>query len=316
MSDLFTSYRYDLGENTSVPLNMAEFFNQPVMEAPLEINCPVDLKIYDESGTLLGEVKDDAILLGSEHFILSVVEDKKSLLLRKDMTYIIEITGYDEGTMDMQLLQSEGEDSVKALAYKDVSVSPETTLTAELRNGVLSLTDGRSQVIEPEVISADELQMVEIAIETDDENVTVKGSGSYIAGQQILLMANNSDKNAVFAGWYEDDVLVARSATACISCDRSMTLTPKYLEDVTETMILAVSHDSNSVTATVVCSETAVLYAAAYDENGQMLWTNSASAVTGVIEIPAPASVLGKVHEIRAFLLEPATMRPLCQYGN
>lgn len=304
------------GMSGQVPTDIVSFAEGGANNLSVQINCPVDLVICDENDTLIGQVINDEVTLGSDRLILSVVGDKKTLNLRSDRTYFIYITGYAEGTMDLTMLTlgaSDGEDAMQQ--YQDLPVSPSAVLTAKVENGVLTMLDETANPLAPEVTEGSGLQRATISVADDESTQYILGGGSYYVGEQVVLMAAPAEEGTVFQGWYCGDELFSMDQTVCFVCEESLTLTPKFVspeELPAEDGILQVRVEGDQVAASVRWTGQAALWAAAYAANGQMLWCGSEAASTGTVKITAPEGVLDAAAEVKVFLLDPESQVPLC----
>ena len=77
--------------------------NKAPYKTVVDIACPVDVALYDQSGKLLGRVVNNIIQLADPSIAIVVVDDEKSIWLPDDSSYQIQLTATDSGTMEYRV---------------------------------------------------------------------------------------------------------------------------------------------------------------------------------------------------------------------
>ena len=88
----------------------------------LEVDCPVDVFIYNSDGDLVGRVVDNKIDTSYDEIYMFVSGEEKHIFLF-DENYSVKIVGYDSGTMDYIVNEmSEDGSVVRKISYKNLNV--------------------------------------------------------------------------------------------------------------------------------------------------------------------------------------------------
>lgn len=281
----------------------------------IQVNCPVDVVIYDAEGTKIAEIKDDNILSGSEHLTLAVVGDHKTIWFRQDGNFTFEITGYSEGTMDCQFLAHDKEGApTGAQNYYHLPVSTTAAITATYKDGVFSLVDDDSTAITPDLTLEDqELGTVALSFDCEGQSALAMGDGQYTVGQYATIIALGTDGEQTFLGWYNGDQLVSTQAIASIPCMESMILTPKFGEpQQIPDGILSADRTATGVKISLQSSGANTLIAAAYTAKGQMLWLDTQPAESGTVYFTIPEETQSDTDHVILYLLDSDTKTPIC----
>lgn len=280
-----------------------------------QVNCPVDVVVYDADGAKIAEIKDDDILGGSEYLTLTVVGDHKTLWFQQDGDFTFEITGYREGAMDCQFLAHDEEGSpTGAQNYYQLPVSPTETITAVYRDGAFSLADDDSQTITPDrTLSGEELGTVTLSFNCEGQSAVALGDGSYTVGQYATIIALGTGEDQAFLGWYNGDQLVSTQTIATIPCTESMTLTPKFgsPQEVPDGILSAV-WTKTGVAVSLQNSAGDLLVAAAYSSDDQMLWLGTDHSKVGTVYFTIPEEIRSDAARVVLYLLDQDTHIPIC----
>lgn len=109
-----------------------------------EINCPVDVYIYDTNGNLEGSVINNAPYCSDDKNItISVNNDAKTVYLYDDKEYNIVYEGNDTGTMDIAITEyDENQNEARNVYFNDLILEKGTTYSssdnANVQNYVVS----------------------------------------------------------------------------------------------------------------------------------------------------------------------------------
>ena len=117
-----------IGEFSNNLFKLLEYPTERYMKVNVE--CPVDVRVYDLNGKLCGAIVNDVIDTRYHDIYMTVEDDKKSIYLANN-NYYIEVTGNDEGTMDYSVNEYNADGTeVRTIDYNDLPVSKGATYTA------------------------------------------------------------------------------------------------------------------------------------------------------------------------------------------
>lgn len=312
-----TLFRMEAGTAANVISTINDHVSEVNGGAVLHINCPVDLKLYDENGILLGEVINDELSDEAEASIL-VYEDEKTLYLDRDKTYTCQITAYDTGTMDLQFVTYDLQIGEKTCVtnYAPIPVTKSDTFTATLQDGELRVEKADKTAIRAdEVLTGNALDTVSIQFAKTDDSVYAMGDGCYTVGERALLIAVSDDETKTFDGWYnEAGELLSISPLASIPCTEDMVIEPRFSSSSAEKecRLQDVSVSKDGVTVRLTATETATLIAAGYTEQGKLV----CSALVSVDQKDESAFIpisLETADIYRFFLVRQTDGTPLCE---
>lgn len=88
----------------------------------IEVNCPVDVYVYDSNNNLAGTIINDTIN-PNDNYVYTFVNGTEKHIYLYDENYSIKITGNDDGKMDYTVneMSNEGE-LIRKLSYNDLAV--------------------------------------------------------------------------------------------------------------------------------------------------------------------------------------------------
>ena len=191
------------------------------------VNCPVDISIYDSTGTLVGQIINNEVQPGNEIWMY-VDGDSKIYSLPDDDTYRVEFSGNDIGAMDYSTVLENMDSYEQQKAYHE---------GLELTTEKVYITDNTSEY---KVLITDETE-IEPTAEFDSEtgkqlkvDVTVQGRGSapslenLTPGDYVTLKAA-TDSNNEFYGWYNTNgELVSAKAEYSFSIHNDISFIAKF----------------------------------------------------------------------------------------
>ena len=105
----------------------------------MQLRCPVDVTIYDAQGVCVAEIKNDALVSAAEHVGVFIEKDRKTICLPLDgQQYRLEVSGYADGTMDVQYYGFESGTMAELESYRTIPVQAgETSASVDLAAGSL-----------------------------------------------------------------------------------------------------------------------------------------------------------------------------------
>lgn len=197
----------------------------------VHINCPVDVRVYDnQTGRLVAAILDDEAQDVEDSSIISYLslDGEKIVILPSDGDYSIHIEATDNGTMSYTVDEYDltGNANSRIVCYYDVPISKGDKLKAyapalsetEQESAIPSgssaeytLYDNSGNSLSPsrEVTgAAAENAVYTVSISTNNGSGSVYGGGTYTLGSYALVSATPMN-GASFLGWYEDGTLVS-----------------------------------------------------------------------------------------------------------
>ena len=213
----------------------------------VSVNCPVDISVYDSSGTLVARILDDVVqeIPGSTIDALLDENGQKVICLPLDEDFDIRVTATDEGTMSYQISETDLDsgDLVRVVNYYDIPIQPGDALNGAAgaaADGVAeySLTMAGGEVLSASTDLSGDVAEYQVSVSGSGEG-TVAGGGLFAPGAYARVTAEASE-TTVFLGWYqgeellsreldyrfrveEDDSIVGRFAAADFTGDSSVT---------------------------------------------------------------------------------------------
>ncbi len=197
------------------------------------IKCPVDVSLYDKNGVLVTQIVNNEIIYSDGPYC-SVIDEEKIFCFGDD-GYRFKITGYDTGTMDIDIEEYDKDNKkIQQTNYIDIPVSKNETVTLRTENGVgtsgasysMQLPDGTEKIADVSA-SGDMLDNVEISVVTTG-NGSVFGAGNYTNGEKVSLTA--VEDNSSFLGWYIDGKRVSREYTYSFICKENVEITAQFAD--------------------------------------------------------------------------------------
>ena len=181
----------------------------------LFIQCPVDLTIYDKTGTILGQITDTDYTY-SEDIYISVDNDVKTVIIPDGIEVNLEFNGSDVGTMTYVIEQTKNGEVTGRANYYDITLEKGKEFSQELSNEDIS-SEFQGEIHSDDLVItpseyldvSDETACVTID-STNNEGGLVLGTGTYVKGDPVTLTAI-PDEGYHFKGWYLDKQLVELS---------------------------------------------------------------------------------------------------------
>lgn len=196
--------------------------------------CPVDVEVYDSSGTLVGQVRNNEVInTESEKVYIRVVEDEKYIYVLADDDYTINMIGTDEGTMTYSVQDIDGTGEVVAeKVYQDVKLNSGKLLSSTVADiSVASPSNALLYVVDengdPEKEVLPDGNGTEVPIDTPDNpstpyTITFDASGGAVSptslttdtGGKLSSLPTPTRSNYSFNGWYKLDGAKVTTDTA------------------------------------------------------------------------------------------------------
>lgn len=213
--------------------NKTSFFN-------IHIKCPVDVEVYNSSGTRIGCASETDLWYDDSIIITDLGGAKTITSLTNDLI-TFKVSGRENGTMDCMIEEyNENHEPIGRLNYYNISLTPNQEYDFSLINDLAANKERLTINTNDEAIVADEYNssqdsaraLISCNVTADDgkEGGTVTGVGTYIRGNAVVLSAT-PDKGYIFEGWYQEDELVSLNKTYEFTAKKDEVLTAKFIRD-------------------------------------------------------------------------------------
>ncbi|MBQ9604475.1 MAG: dockerin type I repeat-containing protein, partial [Firmicutes bacterium] len=166
------------------------------------VNCPVDIVVYLD-GNEVGSVIDGEIQCTDEDVLIETDGDGKVISLYKEGEIAVKATAVDYGMLNVtEEIYNESEFPIKRMNTFDIPLEPDKELDISENADV---TDGNDTWHSEEILASENAG---ITISAQAEHGEVFGTGVYIAGDRVTLVANAEDGYR-FSGWYKGEDFVS-----------------------------------------------------------------------------------------------------------
>jgi len=200
----------------------------------VDINCPVDVEVYNSSNELVCRIVNNVIdETLPKRIYAEVIGESKTVYLPNDDTYSFKITGNDNGTMDYTVTEY-NEEGVKSrvVNFYDIPVENGKTTTSvvnnilntDVSNYKLSLSDSSVKDYDEEFTGTD-IDKITVVVETKGNGYVI-GDGSYTKGEYATLYAFENESG--FLGWYKDDAIVSTDTEYRFAVTEDITLEARF----------------------------------------------------------------------------------------
>lgn len=170
-------------------------------------NCPVDITVYDNSGSILAKIENNTVTASSDGVTAYIDEnDQKIIYVTKGSTYSVELTATGDGTMDFSVADAtEPEYLIRYKTdYRNVEIHKGDVFIGTVSTDGISLTAKKEDA--DETIYPDEEQeglcMYNVVPECVGDG-SVSGGGYTIRGDFVMLTATPYEGSS-FLGWYDN----------------------------------------------------------------------------------------------------------------
>ena len=250
------------------------------LQGKYQINCPVDVKVYNSDGEQIGYVGYDDIWY-SEDIRISEMWGAKQIFSYKDDCLSFEMIATDYGTMDCSFEEyDDNNNPLGRLNYYDISLSPEQTFKLSLAENLkanensLAITTYEEKIFADEYISVIDSAEIEIKANIEGEG-KVTGIGTYVRGDAVILNALPAE-GYKFIGWYEEDALVSASSMFEFTATENKYLYAKFYYDDYVYVSVGASNGGEVIgNGRYIAGNTATVIAIAEENNTFIGWYNN-----------------------------------------
>ena len=216
----------------------------------IHVNCPVDVRVYDEAGNLVASILGDESQKIEGSAIVSYVSDEgeKLVYLPADAAYEIELLATGEGVMNYSIQEySEEVGGVnRLLNYYDVALTDgaayqsiipamtaadqaEQTVSGSTAAYVLLDAEGNEIPADEEFTGEDAVEAnAEVTVTSNDEALgVVQGGGIVKIGSYVKLTAIPNE-NCSFIGWFQGDELLSEELEYRFCVTEDMTIEGRF----------------------------------------------------------------------------------------
>ena len=204
----------------------------------LFFKCPVDIEVYNSKGEKIGCASETELWYDDSIEIVSQDEAKTVTVLTEDLPSV-KVFSREYGTMDYTIEELNADHKpIGRLNYYDVSLTPGQEYSMDVNKNLEQNKDTMVIKTNGQSIPADEFVsvkesagvLISCKAEADDENEggSIKGSGTYIRGNAVVLYAIPDDGYS-FNGWYQGDSLVSLNKTYEFTARNNIVFTAKFV---------------------------------------------------------------------------------------
>lgn len=166
--------------------------------------CPVDVSVYDESGTLVAQIVNENVTV-SDLLVLTGPDGEKTVIIPEDQNYRVETVSRESGdTMDVTVERctADGE-LVRKDVYLSVPLTEGGTFTAEVTDeGCPKIVTDADETLEADM-TLYERKVCDVDVEYDGSGI-ILGDGPALVGDTVSLVAIPEDDSA-FLGWFDEN---------------------------------------------------------------------------------------------------------------
>ena len=275
-----------------------------------KISCPVDVIFKDAEGNVVVRIVDDVIDESVTNLYCIVEDHQKTIFYPESNVYTIEITGNDEGVMDICSQAYDENYRLKDKAsFYDIPVIIDNTVTViEVTNNnntelVITTEDGNTRYPDYTVNEEnfDKYYVVDVDVIGDGD---VAGAGQYFEGDKVTLMAIPQD-SSVFCGWYIEEKLLSDKNDYTFICTNSYEVEARF-ESLLPIAEAKISISSGVYTGKAITPIPIVFYGDKVlkaDADYTVEYNNNINPGTATVTITGIGSYTGSVTE--TFLILP-----------
>lgn len=299
-----------------------ELYEKGTLYRKLYVNCPVTVSVYDGSGELLIELKDDETIRYQDCMLSAYIDGagQKIVALPADGDYRIEVEATGDGTASYSVAEcSVGTGEVqRTVNYYDIPIKQGDKLTGQVpaeEDGQTAYTLSKGTGSEAEVLTASEdysgEQIVRHTVTCQtQEGGTVYGDGEFVHGAYTMMVAE-ADEDWKFAGWYQGQTLLSSECEYRFRVEADTELTAKFVRTAFHEKIEICAADASSLQVLVENNTEAYLWAAVYVE-GRFVKTagQTIKANAGTVQLPLDTAGLPAGRVVKVFLVDPVTGSP------
>lgn len=175
----------------------------------LMVACPVDVNIYNEEGEQVVSIINNDVKIAQLPVVL--IGESAEVYLEGDAEdYTIQISAYDEGTVNYSVTEYEEFEEIRKINYNDIPVKTDDVLTGNVPQGQgnhaenYELTKNSEEKISyTEELSGEELVTLSVTVTTEGDGTGI-GVDQATKGELVTLTAIPSF-DAEFTGWYDEE---------------------------------------------------------------------------------------------------------------
>lgn len=147
------------------------------------LRCPVNIHVYDSSGKLAAAIENDWIMQQDSKLAILIEGSHKMIYFPLEEQYSFEITGYSDGTMDVQYYETDDQGALAKIEnYRNVPVQANAaSATIQVTGGTdgVNMRTGAGDQLAPQsVISGGDIRTCYVS-DISAEDVHVLGCGAY-----------------------------------------------------------------------------------------------------------------------------------------
>lgn len=229
-----------------------------------QIMCPVNVSVYDSTGTQVGYVGEDDLWYNDDVVYIEKPGEAKTIYSH-DGDLRFEIVGTDDGTLNCTFEEFTDGAAVSRVNYYNIPLYEGKAVTASLLSKTVTtktaiITDETGQIEADESISGSEYNNATVTISCSPSPANggeILGAGSFVRGDMVSLQAV-AESGYEFIGWQDanGDLLSADDYYEFTAQD-NLDLVAIFSEDVPDPVLYAIAFDATggSVTPNVLATK-------------------------------------------------------------
>lgn len=213
-----------------------EMFNK------LQINCPVDVEVYDSSSNLIAAIYNDEVQTIENGLCTYIDENgQKIVLLPTNEAFDVRVTATDDGQMTYSIQETDADTGKKKITtYRNVAISKNDKFTGAVTNNNYSLSKNDVE-LSSTVIENPDVFKVSVS---QEGNGNISGGGSFYIGEFAKVTATTFE-NEEFLGWYNGEQLISNEKDYRFEVTEDIELTAKFTENTC--LVTLLDQDGNIV---------------------------------------------------------------------
>jgi len=184
----------------------------------IQVKCPVNVKIYDNSGALLLNIENDIVVENPGNLYVEILQKNKKIVLPSDIDYEISITATNDGVMNYSVTELEEGVTVRKVNFYDIPLYDKQNFEGLIDNEInlpensyqltTELSDGtKGEIFPTEDLS--ELELQDVLITTKAEGNGSVSYGYKVSKGDYFVATATPNEGEEFLGWYSNENLLS-----------------------------------------------------------------------------------------------------------
>lgn len=232
------------------------------------INCPVDVGVYDETGSLIEQIVDDEPQVIDDSIIAEVDENgQKIVYVPGEGKYSVVLKPTDNGTMTVSTLTiGMAEMSIDQLnVFEDVPIQSGCDYTLTVDNSQSNYSskyvlkdENNTTVSKRKYFDSSRIKWYTVNVISEGDGET-QGGGSFIPGEYAKVIATPKEKGQ-FEGWYVNGECVSTELEYRFAVKSNVTIKAVFGESKPQIRVELANDESYIYTGKEIRPEVSVYY--------------------------------------------------------